>query len=641
MITKSRNISEDFKDRGADRTYCDMFAILCKNINVSLTKGRFIYFIDENYVMDTTRGYRCENLTPAYNKILEKGLRQMKYPEDINEKFCRDYNSVIDSMIFLVDRILEEMRKEENQYKCQIRWFENLKEKPAAGFEEAIQRMLFVNQLFWQTDHRLTGLGAWDTFLIPFYEDETARGLLTKEKTLDILKELFDILHRNFKFKSNVLMGDSGQIFVLGRTDENGAYICNDLTYLFIDAMREVQLPEPKCLLRVNRNTPKKLIECSLTSIATGIGAPLFANDDIIIPRLIEFGISPDDARQYTTSACWEPLIGGKSTSMNNMSVLNFMRAFDNLLKREPLERIQDFNALVDTYLVYLRRNMRAVKRAVSRHRIQYNPLLSIFMDDCYKNKKDISWGGARYHHIGITSVAMGNVVNALFAIRDLVFDKKEYSLTDVKKAVILNFSGYEVLQKKLKDMPSRYGMDNAEVIGLVNRITECAAKETENFRSYLGGKLKFGLSGSAYLDAAKGFGASFDGRNADEPFIVHISNEGNSGFTEIINFASQMNYTNNRFNGNVVDLMVSPNFINDNWEKFVEFLMMSIRRGFFEMQMNVVSSQTLIEAKEHPEQFPNLIVRVWGFSAYFKDLPDDYKNVLIERAQKSESAAG
>ena len=57
-------------------------------------------------------------------------------------------------------------------------------------------------------------------------------------------------------------------------------------------------------------------------------------------------------------------------------------------------------------------------------------------------------------------------------------------------------------------------------------------------------------------------------------------------------------------------------------------------------MQMNVVSSKTLLEAREHPEDFPNLIVRVWGFSAYFKDLPEDYKNVLIERALKSEGAA-
>ena len=85
---------------------------------------------------------------------------------------------------------------------------------------------------------------------------------------------------------------------------------------------------------------------------------------------------------------------------------------------------------------------------------------------------------------------------------------------------------------------------------------------------------------------------------------------------------------------------MVSPDFIHQNWDKFVDFLMICIKKGFFEMQMNVVSSKTLLEARKHPEDFPNLIVRVWGFSAYFKDLPDDYKDVLIERALKNEGAA-
>ena len=136
----------------------------------------------------------------------------------------------------------------------------------------------------------------------------------------------------------------------------------------------------------------------------------------------------------------------------------------------------------------------------------------------------------------------------------------------------------------------------------------------------------------------AQNFPASFDGRKYGEPFEVHISSDSSNAYTELVNFASKLDYNNNRFNGNVVDFFVSPNFIEDNFTKFVEFIMMSIKVGFFEMQMNVVSSRVLIEARKKPEKFPNLIVRVWGFSAYFKDLPDDYKDYLIERAIKSEN---
>ena len=104
-----------------------------------------------------------------------------------------------------------------------------------------------------------------------------------------------------------------------------------------------------------------------------------------------------------------------------------------------------------------------------------------------------------------------------------------------------------------------------------------------------------------------------------------------------MINFASSLNYGKYGFNGNVVDFMVTPTFINSNFNKFKDFIALSIDIGFFEMQMNVISSEILIKAKDNPNLYKNLIVRVWGFSAYFNDLPESYKDLLIERAVASE----
>jgi formate C-acetyltransferase len=634
-----RKIPEDFKENGVEKGYDEEFGLICKNIRIQIPNRRFVYFIDSDYVMDTSKGTAYENLTPAYDKILHAGLRQMKYPADeVTNSFCQSYNLVLENLTILADRIIKELEQCDYDTKRQREWFERLKDAPAENFEEAVQRMLFVNQVFWQTDHRLVGLGAWDFHLEDYYRKDILEGRLNQKGVLEILKEVYRILHEHYEYKSSLILGDTGQIFVLGRSDQEGNYIYNDLTYLFIEAMREVQQTEPKCLLRVNRHTPRKLLEIALESIATGIGAPLLANDDVVIPELINFGIDKQDACEYTTSACWEPLIGGKSSGNNNMTVLNYLKALDNLLKRERLDRIDSFEKLKYIYYIYLKRNIRAVKRVLDSRWFQYDPLLSVFMNDCYENKKDVSWGGARYHHIGITSVAMGNLVNSLLNIKEYVFDRKLYTLYDVKECVIQNYEGNETLWKELKAKTSRYGTDDEEVIVLVNEITSCVSNELEAYRSYLGGKIKVGLSGAAYMDAARGFGASFDGRKAGDAFTVHISNEDNNGFTEIVNFASQMEYSTARFNGNVIDFMVSPDFIHNNWDKFMDFLMLSIKKGFFEMQMNVVSSKTLIEARRKPEQFPNLIVRVWGFSAYFKDLPEDYKDVLIERALNNES---
>jgi pyruvate-formate lyase len=638
MTATKLDMFEKFKENGIDRNYDDSFALICENMEIQIGQGRFIYFLDPNYAMDTTKGARYENLTPAYWKILDRGLEQLKYPaEEVTNSFCKSCNAVLDSLILLIRRVEEKLDPCDSHREKQKIWLKRMRKCPAQSFEEAIQRLLFVNQMFWQTDHRLTGLGAWDSYLFPYYESDIQKGNLNKEKALEILKDLYRILHENYKYKSNVLMGDTGQIFVLGKSEPGGGYVCNELTYLFIEAMKEVQQSEPKCLLRVNRKTPRELLELALASITTGIGAPLLANDDVVIPQLLEFGIEEEDAYEYMTSACWEPLIGGKSVSQNNMTVLNYLKALDNLLKRERLENIASFEEFISVYLIYLKRNLRAVKRVLSSLRYQYDPLLSVFMEDCYKQKKDASWGGARYRHFGVTSVAMGDTVDALFNIREYVFEKKKCTLYDVKQMLILNFEGKEELRKELKERPSRYGTDDEDVVALVNRITSCVAEEIDGFSSYQGGRLKVGLSGAAYMDAARSFGASFNGRKAGEPFTVHISNEDNDGFTEIINFVSELEYGSARFNGNVVDLMVSPDFIYKNWEKFVDFLMICIRKGFFEMQMNVVSSKTLLEAREHPEDFPNLIVRVWGFSAYFKDLPREYQDVLIKRALKNE----
>ena len=633
---KKRIIPEELKVNNDMLPYKEAFSLICQNIEIADSDNkRFVYFIDEKYVMDSTRGYRYENITPAYDKILHSGLSELKYTEEKTE-FENNYNSVCDSLILLSKRICEQLEKN-NKSDRRIKWFEDIQNTQALHFEEAIQRMLFVNQIFWQTDHRLVGLGAWDSYLYTYYCGDIEDGIITKEDVLHILEDVFYILHENYNYKSNVLMGDTGQIFVLGKSNENGDYLFNDLTKLFIEAMKNVQQPDPKCLLRVNKNTPDEIFECALDSISTGLGAPLFANDDVIIPCLVKFGISHEDACDYTTSACWEPLIGGKSACNNNRKVLNYLKPLDNLLIRENLYEVDTFEKLIEVYLVYLKRYVKSIMRVLKTHAFQNNPLLSVFTYGCFESGKDVSQGGGKYGDLGITSVAIGNTVNSLYNIKKYVYDEEQLSLLDVKRMVVLDFSENENILEQLRNEPSVYGKDETDVIGLVQNIMNVVSSELKEYEVINGERIKIGLSGSAYMDAAREFGASFDGRKKGEPFIVHISNEENNGFTEIVNFASELDYSDSQFNGNVIDFMLSPSFVQNNKGKFILFLKNSVRRGFFEMQMNVVDSKTLIEARKNPEGFPDLIVRVWGFSAYFKDLPEEYKEVLIKRALENE----
>ena len=189
-----------------------------------------------------------------------------------------------------------------------------------------------------------------------------------------------------------------------------------------------------------------------------------------------------------------------------------------------------------------------------------------------------------------------------------------------------------------MKKQPNRYGTDNQEIINLSNEITSFTAEILGSQTNRLGGKFKFGFSAPTYIIKAENAPASFDGRKRGEPYGVHISSDKPFvAYTELIQFASGLKYDGNRFNGNVIDFMITPSFIEDNFDKMVDFLLVSIKLGFFQMQMNVTSSDILIKAKANPKEYENLVVRVWGFSAYFNDLPESYKDLLIERALKNE----
>lgn len=621
------------------KPYSELFKLICENMKISLNNDYFVYFLDFTYLFDATRGYRFENLTVDYSKILDNGILSLKYFEnECTSKFTRDYNQVIDSLVLLIKRIIKELEKSKvSNYEEKILWFKNMLDKPAKGFSEAIQRILFINQMLWQTTHYLNGLGDLDTKLYKYFENDYNSGEINDDTAIYIIKEFYKTLHRYYWYKSNVLLGDTGQVLVLGKSKIDGSYYCNKLTYLFIKVLKELCIPDPKVVLRVSKNTPDDLLKLSLECISTGVGAPLFANDEVILPALTEFGIKKEDAYNYVTSACWEPLIGGKSSSLNNQTCLNYMRALDNLIKRENLSNIKDFDTFKLKYFEYLGKNITAIKRVLNNNKLQYDPLLSIFIDDCKMKKKDVSAGGARYHHVGITSVGLSNTVNALINVKKFVFEDSIFSLTDVRKLVATNFRDNKQYQELLKYGDKKYGNDDKEVIDLVNEIMQVTTDNTSDFQYYLGGKLKYGLSAPSYIDAARGFLASFDGRGKGEPFNVHISSDMSSAYTELMNFAGSLDYTDNRFNGNVVDFMVAPSFLANNFDKFIDFLKSSIKVGFFEMQINVISSEILIDAKKNPDKFPNLIVRVWGFSAYFNDLPEEYKNVLIERALKNE----
>lgn len=496
-------------------------------------------------------------------------------------------------------------------------------EKPH-DLKSVLQSILLWNSLLWQTGHNLVGLGRLDKVLAKYPIPEDAEELIC-----GFLKTL----HCEYTFKSGVLRGDTGQIILLGGLDENGEYFCNEYTKLFIKCIEKIHLPDPKLLLRCSKNMPKELMDLSMECNATGIGSPLFSNDDIVIPKLIDFGYEAKDAYNYGVSACWEPLSIGNSLEQNNLANVEYGSCMHQVLVDEKLSNCSTFDDVLNVFYKKLEGNSIQIKTGLDRIVWEDDPLLSLMMG----LKNDIAEGGAKYNDYGILSVGMSAAVNSLLNIKKFVFEEHKYTLKDVQKIVLDNYQDSADDFALFSENANGYGTESDEAISLTNKIIAKTETFFKDYRNKFGGKVKFGLSSPGYLMIGQNCGATLDGRKAGEAFQTHISRDKGEPLTEIMNFESKLKFTGTSANANVLDVMVPSSLLKDNVDKFATYMMAGIKSGIFQLQMNVLSYAQLVDAKAHPEKYPNLIVRVWGFSAYFNDLPEEYKDHLINRAKQME----
>lgn len=610
----------------------NQFKDLFDKIDIIIPDEGFIVSLDIFKTLSYTYPI-IENMSIDYSKIINSSLNEFKKKYSSKSgSYAENQMNLLESIEILIDRQCDEIKKSNRKDKGKyIDFFENIKHCEAKTFEEALQRILFFNQILWQTGHNLNGWARLDYALSKVYENDD----ITKNESLKLIKDFLKVAHEFYYYKSTLMLGDTGQIIVLGGKKENEEYFYNDLTSLFIQAVKELNLPDPKLILRVCENTPRHIWESALDCISTGVGSPLLSNDDVIIPKLIDFGYLKKDAYNYVVSACWEPAPLGVGLELNNIGSIVFLKPLNDLLDKEDLLLFNDFDSFYGKYKKYLVNYIAEVIGEVNNLNHEEDPLLSLFIDGCDEKQTDISQGGAIYNNYGLTSVSLSNTVNSLLNIKKFVFINKEFSLTEFNSFRKSNFDDDRLLDK-LKESNLKFGLDDNEVINLTNDIVDNVSKVFKNNTNKYGGKFRFGLSSPTFIGGSSDVKASFDGRRNFEPFNVHISSD-NSDYMELMRFASKLDYSENKFNGNVVDFMVTPTFIKNNFDKFLDFLILSFKLGIFQMQMNVTSSETLIKAKENPELYPNLIVRVWGFSAYFNDLPEDYQNLLIKRALENE----
>jgi len=629
----------------------DAFFRMCKSIHLQRsTSERFQYSLDSYTALIPDPGTAViGNITINYGSFLEGGFIALENAVhaamNIHGKtdFLQGSLKTIGGLRFLAARIQKFSEADPDLIRASRvkRAFSGMENSAAASLEDALQRILFLNQLLWQCQHGLNGLGRLDQILLHYYKMDLEIKGTTRNSALAAIKDFLALLHENYELKSSVLLGDTGQIVILGGLMADGRDACNELTELFLEAVGELHLPDPKVLFRVSSKTPRHFWSEAVHCLEKRTGSPLFSNDDVVIPSLVAYGYPLEDARNYGTAACWEPLIPGRSLDQGNLASLVFPACLPKALESTvSLNSEEDFEYFLRLCEKELRNQVRLLLESNNHLRWCPAPFLSLFLDDCIGASKDVSEGGALFNNYGFTTVGLGNLVDSVANLHRLIIEEHSISFADLKIALHENFNDFRLLWDCLKEQSSRYGCDDPGVISFARRFLQIVEEEVHGRRNCLGGLFKFGLSSPNYVNSSSKFPATPDGRRNGEPFYVHISSgvAGQSP-TDLVRFAGKLDYSGSKFNGNVVDFVLDPRLIESAEDKFCDFLEGAVRCGFFQMQMTIIDSATIYAAMKDPDKFPDLIVRVWGFSAYFKDLPQEYRQVVLERTLRSEAA--
>ena len=521
---------------------------------------------------------------------------------------------------------------------------ERVPARPARGFHEALQVLRICHAAVWLGGHYHVGLGRLDQYLMPYLQSDLDSGHLTLDAAHELLAEFFISLNKDSDLYPGVQQGDNGQTVTLGGVKPDGSCAVNQLTWMALRASCDVVMIDPKINLRINPQTDLELLTLAAELTRKGLGFPQYANDEVVIPGLVAHGYDLEDARDYTVAACWEFIIPGKGMEIVNIGAVSFPAAVDGSI-RAALAEGEDFNHLLQRAGDNIRGQVANLAQAYDSLLLPPAPYYSVLMDGCLEMGKDLSQG-LKYNNFGIHGAASANAADALAAIKRLVYDQAEIQPGELLRALEADFEGFEPVRLKLVEEAPKVGNADDQADEMLRLLFDTFAGACEQYgRTGRGGLLRPG-TGSAmyYLWLAQGHagmrepvvGATADGRRGGAPFSANLApapGASVAGPLSVLQSFSQIDYRR-VVNGGPVTLELSDTvFRNPEALQKVALLVRAFASlGCQQMQLNSLNLETLLEAKEHPERYRNLIVRVWGWSGYFCELSPEYQDHILKR---------
>jgi formate C-acetyltransferase len=502
--------------------------------------------------------------------------------------------------------------------------------EPATTFYEAIQSVhFFLSNLF-----GLYPLGRPDRYLYPFYQQDIACGRLTKEDAQELIDQL--CLGVSTRVFSRAACG-----FIVGGQDKDGNLIENDLTWMFVTALDHIQQPDPNGALAVNEKTSDALLRYCAEVLSHGTTHPAFYNDTEIVASLRKLGVSDEDSVNYIHTTCAEISVVGRSRAHSTAFTIDMPQILLETVKANPrcVSYDQLEQAYFDAMLSYAKRGtFRYFSRMLEASRNSNDPMrICCLVEDCIARGKGIFEGGERYTFLQPIFVGFANTSDSLLAIKKLVYEDKKLSLQAFLDIVHNNFEGNEALRQYIIQKLPHYGNDQDEADLTAKRLSDGLKMVFHS--KILGGNIIVPGSFSYVQHAKLGAktSATFDGRKAGYSYSDGCSpaqGRDTNGPTAMV--LSLTSWNQSEFlGGMVVNIKFGAEHLSEKHrDRFLQILRTFMQRGGLEMQVNVVDRKTLIDAREHPEAYGDLIVRIGGYSDYFVRLTPTLQQEIIDRTE-------
>ena len=350
--------------------------------------------------------------------------------------------------------------------------------KGAKSFWEACQSFWFVQQLLQveSSGHSISP-GRFDQYMYPYYKEDMDKGVITREQTQELIDCIWVKLNDLNKCRDAVSAeGFAGyslfQNLIVGGQDKDGLDVTNDLSFMCITASAHVFLPQPSLSIRVWNGTPHELLLAAAKLTGTGIGLPAYYNDEVIIPSLMNRGLTLEDAREYNIIGCVEPQKAGKTEGWHDAAFFNMCRplelVFDSGYDKgeligvptRPIEEMKTFEDFFDAYKQQMDYFISLLVNADNSIDVAHAvlcplPFESCMVDDCLKRGKSLQEGGAVYNFTGPQGFGVANMADSLYAVKKLVFEEKKLTLAEYKKALMFNY-GKEMDQDSIAHIALR-----------------------------------------------------------------------------------------------------------------------------------------------------------------------------------------